>query len=62
MQSILTKIFTSNQIDKRHKFLSKFISDNVVKIDKYFDITDQIGTGYELGEYGILDSIEDIIF
>ena len=39
VQSILAKIFTSNQIDKRHKFLSQFISDNAVKINKYFDIT-----------------------
>ena len=61
VQSILAKIFSSNQIDKLHKFLSQFISDNAVKIDNHFDITDQIGTGYELGEYGILDSIEDRI-
>ena len=61
VQSILAKIFSSKQINKRHKFLSEFISDNAVKINKYFDITNQIETGYELGEYGILDNIEDII-
>ena len=42
---------------------SRLAVQNVTQnsIDKYFDITDQIGTGYELGEYGILDSIEDRI-
>ncbi len=61
VRSILAKIFTSNQINKQHKFLSEFISDNAATINKFFDITDQIETGCELGEYGILDNIEDII-
>lgn len=61
VQSILAKIFSSNQINKHHKFLSEFISDNAATINKFFDITDQRETGYELAEYGVLDRIDDII-
>ena len=61
VRSILAKIFSSNQINKRHKFLSEFILDNAATINKFFDITDQRETGYELAEYGVLDRIEDIV-
>lgn len=61
VKSIFAKIFSAKEIDKQHEFLNDFIFDNAIKIDNYFNITDQIGTGYELAEYGILDTIEDII-